>query len=913
MPENAITSTNELNNAARGWSRGGAFLAALGSASRALLSAQPLDSVLPQLLEAMTAPRGVASAAYFTVSVNEAGEQVCHLEQEWGLRRKRDLADVAEAVWRYLQDEEPVWRQASAADGVLVLDEDVMATKLSVLHGENGPRSLALAEAQTGEQSYGVLLVGAAHGAEDWRDDEIEALVEVAHCLAQSTIIRREQAATSGKLEQQKALIEAGLAVSESLDLRTVLNRLAEEMARAIDATSAYLSDWDEETGESTVIAEYHSEKAHAREQASELGTTYPLYEDFGDDLTWLRDGQMKQARVSDPELDKVERETMQRYRVQSSLIVPFWVEGRIVGYAALWESRYERTFSPAEIDLCQGMARQGAIAFENARLYGEVRQRVNELELVHQVAVATARLMDIDRLLEETTTFIAERIYPDVFGFVLRDEESGQFKPHNSYHGLPPRGLEMTVPVESSITGRVVRTAQPLIIDDVSEEPLYFPIVKETRSEIAVPLLSDGDVIGVINVESRKRNAFSTADLRFLTTLAGQVVTAMERARLYEDLERHAEKLAEEVERRTMELRWERDRMLAILDSAGEGILFTDVDAKILYVNPAFEMQTGYTREECLGRTPRLWRSSDTDDSIVSDMWATLMAGQRWRGELVNRRKDGSHFDAALTITPLVDSEGELMGFVGVQADISRLKEVDRLKSKFIANVSHELRTPLTNIRTYISLMERGDLARRQRYMTVIKQESERLTRLIQDLLDLSRLEAREKLANVKQINIHRLIRDATNTFSVQAERKEITLTSQVYGPLPEIYASPSDLQQVLNNLLGNALAYTPRGGRVQVSAGSEVMDERTMLWLRVEDNGPGVKESEIPRLFDRFYRGEAARRSGAPGTGLGLAISKEILEKCGGRLELDSVPGEGALFTVWYPAARNGDGNGA
>lgn len=911
MQENIIKAKNDLSDAAHPSSRAGAFLATLGGASRALLSGDALHAILPPLLKALMMPVDVVSAAHVVFVSDETGEGVCRLVQGRDGSGNIMEESLAVAVQGYLESEENPWRDDLQPGRVVVLDEEEIAREFPALDQDYSLNSLVLAPAGVAGVEVGLLLVGATHGADAWRDDELEALVEVANCLAQASANRRAQQAVKARVEQQQALIEAGLAVSESLDLRTVLNRLAEEMARAIDATSVYLSDWTEETGEVTVIAEYHSQQARARERTAALGKTYQPQEEFDDDMEWLAKGEVKMAQASDPGLSKAERAMMQRRGVFSSLVVPFYVEGRIMGFAVLWESRYERIFTAEEIALCKGMARQGAIAFENARLYGEVRQRVNELELVHQVAIATARLVDIDRLLEETTGFIAERIYPDVFGFVLRDDESGQFKPHRSYHGLPRYGLEMTVPVEDSVTGRVVRTGQPVIIDDVSREPLYFSIVEETRSEIAVPLVSDEQVIGVINVESRKRSAFSASDLRFLTTLAGQVVTAIERARLYEDMEQHAEKLAEEVERRTLELKWERDRMLAILDSAGEGILFTDVDAKILYVNPAFELQTGYTREECLRRTPRMWRSEQTGDDVIADMWETLLKGERWRGELINRRKDGSHFDAALTITPLVDSEGELMGFVGVQADISRLKEVDRLKSKFIANVSHELRTPLTNIRTYVSLMERGDQARRERYMTVIKQESERLTRLIQDLLDLSRLEDHGHLAEPKAVDVGHLIRGALEAFWAHAERKEITITSQVYGPLPSIYAPPLQLQQVLSNLLGNAVAYTPPGGRVKVSAGSEVVEGRELLWLRVEDNGPGVNDTEIPRLFERFYRGEAARQSGAPGTGLGLAITKEILDRCGGRLELDSVPGEGALFTVWYPIVERGEGN--
>jgi len=795
------------------------------------------------------------------------------------------------------------WWEALRRGSTYIASSTEIAHDMRAVIGRADDYRILLLPVHCADEWWGFLWIGCDEAARDWTAGELGTLADVAFCLGKSIENRQFRSALEDMLGQQQALIEAGAAISGSLDPAIVLNRLAEQMVRATGVTSAYIIDWNGDTGEATVVADYYAVEASPRERVSDLGVTYNMADDFGDDVSWLYQGSVETVHVSDEMLNERERQHMIEYGACSILTVPFIAEDRIVGFAELWESRRERIFTTREIELCRGMARLGAMAFENVRLYDEIRQRANELELVHQVAVATATVVDIGRLLQETTKFIVERIYPDVFGFLLLDEESGEFRPHPSYHGLPPGGVETTVPIEMSVTGQVVRTRRPLIVPDVLHEPIYFAIVNETRSEIAVPMKSGERVIGVINVESRKRNAFTSSDLRFLNTLAGQVVTAIERARLYGNLENYAGQLANEVHRRTLELQSERDRTLAILESAGEGIMFTDVNATILYVNPAMERQTGYMREECLGNTPRLWKSDQTSGAVIAEMWKTLLNGDRWHGELVNKHKDGSPFDSALTITPLYGREGDLTGFVSVQADISRLKEVDRLKSKFVANVSHELRTPLTNIRTYLSLLERGEISRRERYMAVIEQEADRLTRLIQDLLDLSQLEERGNLSDMQPIDVGQLVRETTNAFSTEAARKQIAIDFSIDRPVPELFASRSELLQVLSNLLSNALAYTPAGGRVQVEAGSALRDGRPMVWFRVEDNGPGINPSEIPRLFDRFYRGEAAQRSGAPGTGLGLAISKEILEYYGATIELRSIPGQGASFTVWCP----------
>jgi PAS domain S-box-containing protein len=577
-------------------------------------------------------------------------------------------------------------------------------------------------------------------------------------------------------------------------------------------------------------------------------------------------------------------------------------VKGKPIGVLNVDKS-VPNAYGDVEGRAVAAFANQAAVAIENARLYEETRQRANELEIVHQVSSAIATVVDIDRLIEQTTEFIASRIYPDVFGFVLLDPATGLFMPHSSYHGLPPGGTETSVPLQESVTGRVVQTGEAVLVPDVRQEPLYFSIVSETRSEIAVPLHCNGQVIGAINVESRESNAFSEADMRFLKTLAGQVATAIERAQLYENLEEQAADLAEEVRDRTAELQWERDRMLTILESAGEGILFTDCDETILYINPAMERQTGYSREECLGKTPRIWRSEKTPEAVIKEMWETTLRGQRWQGEIISRRKDGSTFDASVTVTPLYDSAGELTGYVSVQADISRLKEVDRLKSKFIANVSHELRTPLTNIRMYVSLLERGKMARWEHYLAVIQQETDRLTRLIQDLLDLSRLEARAPQPELGPIDVALLVEEVVHLFQARAERKRITMMRQIESDLPPVLAEKSELQQVLNNLVANALAYTPPDGTVKIEAKLDELNGDEVIRLRVSDNGPGIGEEEHSRLFERFYRGSAALRGKEPGTGLGLSICKEIIDNYGGTIEAGASEDGGAQFTVWWP----------
>ncbi|MGD8855965.1 MAG: PAS domain-containing protein, partial [Chloroflexota bacterium] len=219
----------------------------------------------------------------------------------------------------------------------------------------------------------------------------------------------------------------------------------------------------------------------------------------------------------------------------------------------------------------------------------------------------------------------------------------------------------------------------------------------------LAISLYAREHPIGVWLFGRRDPDDFyPQSDIELLQTLANQMAPVIENMRLYEELQRHAESLAEQVAERTAELQAEKDRSQAILDSAGEGIFFTDQAGIILYTNAEMALQTGYTGEELRGKTLDLWQTEERAPEGYREMWTAIYTGSGWSGELLLQRQDGTLCDVSLAIAPITSQEGELTGFVGVQSDISKLKEVDRVKSNIISSVSHELKTPLTTIRTY-------------------------------------------------------------------------------------------------------------------------------------------------------------------------------------------------------------------
>jgi len=233
------------------------------------------------------------------------------------------------------------------------------------------------------------------------------------------------------------------------------------------------------------------------------------------------------------------------------------------------------------------------------------------------------------------------------------------------------------------------------------------------------------------------------------------------------------------------------------------------------------------------------------------------------------------------------------------------RLQELDRLKDQFVSNVSHELRTPLTNILLHINLLKRGKIDRRDLYLNTLQREAERLRALIENLLDLSRLDRDANALQLILTDLNPMLRQLVADRIDQAAEHGLMLEFVPVADLPLTLIDTALLTQVASNLMTNAINYTPPGGCVTLRTAVQNADGQPWVTFTINDTGPGISAADMPHLFSRFYRGEVGRTTNAPGTGLGLAISKAIIERLYGRITVDSVPGHGAAFTVWLPVA--------
>jgi PAS domain S-box-containing protein len=396
-------------------------------------------------------------------------------------------------------------------------------------------------------------------------------------------------------------------------------------------------------------------------------------------------------------------------------------------------------------------------------------------------------------------------------------------------------------------------------------------------------------------------------------------------------------------------------------VEQSSLSVVITDTHGRIEYVNPKFTQVTGYTFAEALGKNPRILKTRFTPAETHRSLWDTVLAGKEWQGEFYNRKKHGECYWESASISPIINAEGTITHFVAVKEDITERKRAqeelqqakehaetaNRAKSTFLANMSHELRTPLNAILGFSQLMA-GDtrvLAGHQEYLRIIMRSGEHLLALINDILEMSKIEAGRTSLDEHDFDLQRLLADLRDMFWLRAEEKHIQLLLEVAHDVPKyVHADQGKLRQILINLLSNAIKFTGEGsvtlrvfalaqrgtgddgpatvdrqripatgigaaeeGNVVEEHSPSLADDTPTLpcctvHFIVEDTGVGIEPAEQVNLFEAFTQTRSGQQA-QEGTGLGLAISHAFLRMMGGAITVKSVPGQGSTFSFTLP----------
>jgi PAS domain S-box-containing protein len=527
---------------------------------------------------------------------------------------------------------------------------------------------------------------------------------------------------------------------------------------------------------------------------------------------------------------------------------------------------------------------------------------RTRELAALLAISQTATQSLETEKILNDTLDKSLEILDFDVGYIRTLDAEKKNLIVRVARGLSSPEFLSTSFPMDSPdpIVGKIVfKTQKPYIGTDIRKDPMFQARTMEKEGVISlamVPIVSKQRAMGFIAVGSKKLHKFTKREVRLLVAFSSQLGSALENAQLYDEVNK------------------EKAYIENLVDNAGDAIISTDVEDRILTWNHGAEVIFGYSREETVGQSLTILLPAQRTEELEEIRDKVRLTGVIRNLEVRRIRKDGIIIEASLAVSPIRDKDDNVIGFLHLARDVTekkryeqRLKELDKMKSAFVSNVSHELRTPLTAIKASAdNMLDRliGDLNGKQvGYLTRIKSNSDRLARLINDLLDLSTIEAGKIDLRPANLPLVTLVKEAAESLKPVAAEKLINLTVMSADPGIIAWADRDKVVQVLMNLIGNALKFTPTGGKVTIA-----VTKNSAAWMQISvtDTGPGIPAEEVNKVFARFYQIGQAGTQKTQGTGLGLAISKALVEMHGGKIWVESEAGKGSIFSFTLPAEQ-------
>jgi signal transduction histidine kinase/DNA-binding LacI/PurR family transcriptional regulator/putative methionine-R-sulfoxide reductase with GAF domain len=819
---------------------------------------------------------------------------------------------------------------------------------------------------QISSSLQGVLLLQARRKAEEDLEKayaEVEKQVQERTAELKKEIVERKRAeeALKHRLEQLAALSQASQAVTAFLEPDQVLAEIVSLANGVVDSdyTSVILVD---ETGKIRQSAEnlpgvqalqYRIRDGGLTHWIVRLRRTVVIDEIKEDSTVYPSLGDGAPTRVN-PLLIEA--------NIKSLAGLPLMVKNRLLGVLYLHSLR-PNAFG-GQLFLLSAFANQVAIAIENARLFQAEQRQTQRLALLAEIARTAATTFDADALLQAVAESIFHHFnYPRVGLFIL--DEEGQTLTLRGRSTKTVTLNELAKPghyrlgIEQGITGHVARTGQSHLAVDVSTDPYFVNITQvPTQSALGVPILEEDATIGTIIVESDERAAFDEEDQALLEAVADTVAVGLRNARLYQETQRRVQELVF-LNSITIGPGAALD-MSSLINKTLDGLhslIACDLAGFVTISQETGSWEMTHERvvsgvESSIGLSGALVEESIEPATSLDNQPPTILDATDDPQSKIIRETYRSRGIRSLILMPLRVG-GRLYGTIGIghcsekhtwhpddirlleavvhqlrlvienahlfeeaqrrteelAAALVQLEEMDCLKDEFIQNVSHELRSPLALIRGYAEMLDSGELgevpSEQRKPVAIIARRARMLGDLVKDITLI--LEAEVSSPDPEPIQLDELVRNAVEDFQVEIKQADLILLAESEPNLPPVSGAYTYLRRVLDNLIGNAVKFTPANGTITV----RLRREGDMVALEVSDTGVGIPEDKLERVFERFYQvdGSARRRYG--GVGLGLALVKEIVEAYGGHVTVESELDKGSTFTAYMPifSARTSD----
>ncbi len=736
-----------------------------------------------------------------------------------------------------------------------------------------------------------------------YKDDDLILLTAIAQQVAVAIENARLLEQTEKRTQRLTILNDIGRELSTLTDFSTLLENVYQQVQKALSADLFFVGLYDKDKNLISFPLMYDDGRRWEQNPAPVTEATFS-----GKTILTRKPLLINEWPVSTEESESPPTIVGDEKKLTTSLMFAPMLSGtKTIGVISV-QSYIMNAYNQEDLNLLAGIANQVAIAIENSRLLEEVKQNAQQLSILNEVGQAVARIMDLPDLLEAVYEQGRKSLSLDAFFVGLYHPENEEVSFPIMYDSgvryertrgpvTPNSFLRRFLKGEKSIL--MLRTEAELE-EGITYQKTLGKVSQLSASLMAAPLISRGQVIGLISAQSYTLNAYDESDLRLLEGIANQVAIAIENSRLYSS----AQQEIKERERAEMELQKERDFAVQVMNTLGQGVSVSMLDGVYEYVNPAYAQMLGYKPEDMIGEPSEHFAVAE-DEGIHTEQRQYRQEGEATTYETRLVHKDGHIVHTLVTGVPRY-SNGRIIGSISAITDLSERKkaeierenlitEMDKKNAeleRFTYTVSHDLKSPLVTIGGFLGFLEediqKGKYERLPRTVTRVREAAQKMQRLLNELLELSRI---GRIANPSQnIPFGELVRETLELVHGQLEEKQIEV--QVDAEFPVVHVDRVRMVEVIQNLIVNAIKFTNRETSPKIHIGTEVRDGENCFF--VKDNGIGIAPEFHERIFGLFNKLDQF----SDGTGIGLTLVKRIVEVHGGRIWVESELGKGATF---------------
>lgn len=740
------------------------------------------------------------------------------------------------------------------------------------------PGTVACAPCISSGKTVGLIFI-ANNQKEAYDEDSLEVMEVLANRAAEILAFAKQIANQNYLFHRLSLLYQASHAITGTKDQSEAIKQMVIHVLKATSAEKCEVLIFNSGENIATRFQQEVDDAGLQTVSSFQINSIkdYPIHHDV------LKDLQPATLSVKPPRGSIENLSLLEEEGLSAAAIFPIASGNEALGLVRLLYPKSGRLIQEQEVELAQAIINIGAVGIQDALHFETAENRADQLQVLADIGREMTSTLELETALENTMTHTQKILQCEACVLFLLDE-SGERLNLKASGGRQMRIRDVQIRLEEGIAGWVTRNLQPLIVNDVQSNPLYHSAIDSqtgllTSSILCVPLDTRGEPLGVIEAINHPRGAFNESDQRMLHSVASWAAIALDNANLFE-------RVAEE-----------RSRLETTLVETADAVVLTDRAGTIILINQAAGQAFRINTELATGRT-------------ASDIFVDHPLGDALLDSEIQ-------LPATMELTTPTDrvlyttiSEVTGVGRVAVMQDITALKQIDRMRSQLLGTAAHDLKNPLNAIRLGADLLQDAPLNDQQRKaLYMMQRATDSMTNLITGLLETIRVETTTTMLN-EPCDLNELIVEVIDALRPLADARSHQISYDEPKESMIIQGDPNRISSVINNLLSNAIKFTNDGGKIEITI--EADDEAVQV--SVKDDGPGIPEDEIPRIFEHLFRGRVTVRdpnNPIEGTGLGLALSKSVIEQHGGRIWVTSEEGLGSTFYFslpWEPTPKTG-----